>query len=519
MATWLEISQTDMFKNMDPLAQFSLADKFFADQSGLDPGAPEFQDLRTRFRAKIMPTLKMGERSEKPTAQDFSGNQVPVEDLGFFAQAGHGMANELEKIGLGATKAANAMDMFGDPERAGQLGREEIAMRNRHGPIDETLGGTIGGIAPAFLIPGGGPVKAVEGASKVPMLLRKAGALLKPIGTTAAGGAAYEGLRGGNPLEGAAAFGVGHAVGQGLGAGVRGVVNRVRAPARGGRQPNALEIQHAKEVKDATDLNFKISVAGRTGGRYAKGLESVMEDLPVTSGTMKAFRDYNKINANQKLANQWGSDAQVLTKDVIAKDMDTVGQEFQKYVQADAPIRVDDSYMVQMGRLKRQVELLPKDYQSPELLKIFKNFYDPVVGLKGVETSGERYKLLRTELNDVSNKLYRKEGAKNASRQVGEVITALDDMASRSVPKELQESYKAARYKWKALNIARDSVDESGNVVKSKLDRSRTRHTPKPGKGDDFYEKLSTSMKVVNEGMPNSGTPARDIGFGDASGL
>jgi hypothetical protein len=38
-----------------------MVDKFFADQSDIDPGAPKFQDLRAEFRRRVMPTLKLSE--------------------------------------------------------------------------------------------------------------------------------------------------------------------------------------------------------------------------------------------------------------------------------------------------------------------------------------------------------------------------------------------------------------------------------------------------------------------------
>ena len=63
--TWVQAIQDPGFAKLSPTQQLAFSDEFFADQSGLDPGSPEFQDLRVGWREHVMPTLKISKTPVK----------------------------------------------------------------------------------------------------------------------------------------------------------------------------------------------------------------------------------------------------------------------------------------------------------------------------------------------------------------------------------------------------------------------------------------------------------------------
>lgn len=143
----------------------------------------------------------------------------------------------------------------------------------------------------------------------------------------------------------------------------------------------------------------------------------VFEDLPVTSGKMRRFREANQSQANMRIAEQFGEAAELLTPDVLSAAKSKVGAEFDKYVKAKTPISVDSRFMASMRDMKRQVELLPKEMRSPDLQRVVKVLYDdiePAWRRGDVKIDGARYKAIREELTDSARTLYKEGGQKTA---------------------------------------------------------------------------------------------------------
>lgn len=463
--------------------------------------------------------------SKGPTAQDFSGNQVPVKDLGWAAQAGHGMANAIERTGLGATQMVNdalvggkrlfGLDTngpypIGTEDKAAELKGEALDMRRRQAPIENTTAGMLGGLAPSLMVPGSSITKAIAGGAALGALEPETGQLEKN-GSITRGMQDVIGERATNAIQGGGMFGLGNVAGKAIG----GIANRlpfVGSPARGGAAATEQDALRASEVKDAEDLGMQVDVSGRTGGRFSKGLRAVFRDVPVTSGVQKRFDEGNVSRANQVLAQQFGSDAKVLSEDVIKEAKARVGPKFQEYRQANVPINYDGRFMIAMKNMKREVDLLPESRRSPQLQSIVKDLYDDILPswkAGKVSIDGERYAALRSDLSEEARRSYRE--SPNTARQINQVVEALDDMAGRSVPKENQEAFKEARKQWQAIKIAEGSVDESGNIVRTKLKTATKAALPNAGDGQDIYRKLNRAIKVTSEDVPNSGTPLRAL--------
>jgi hypothetical protein len=439
-----------------------------------------------------------------PAPSARSPGQVEVDQMGSMKRIGMGMLGGFEDLGQGITqlayKAGARMGINAADDRLPELEQESREMAAHKAPLYDTTEGAIGQVLPSLLLP----------QSTIPR------AIASGVAYGAAQPEVEEGDQAGNAVAGGIGMGLGNVAGRSLMAGI----NRARSPARGGRQPTDTEAERAVAVKEAEDAGLKVSVGARTGGRFARGLESVFEDFPLLSRTMKAFREGNDEAASRALSKQMGEDAAVITRDVIDRAEGRVGAEFEKYVSADAPIVIDKGYMGSMKELKRKVELVAPRQRDPELQGIIKDFYEdiPPTWKRGeVSTSGEAYKLNRTRLANKARTAYRS-GAQDIAGQIDQVVRAMDDMATRAVPEELQEGYQLARQQWMGIKIAEDSVDDFGRIVPAKLKGAIQRHIPNERVGGDPYRKLSRSMQLVKEGINNSGTPSRALAMGALGG-
>ncbi|MGH8584780.1 MAG: hypothetical protein ACREWE_00845 [Gammaproteobacteria bacterium] len=136
----------------------------------------------------------------------------------------------------------------------------------------------------------------------------------------------------------------------------------------------------------------------------------------------------------------------------------------------------------------------------------------PVWKRGNVSIDAKKYQLLRSELTDDVRELSRKR-PKTAAK-VERIITALDDMAGRSLPKEQQSAFRSTRKQWQGLRLAEDAVDKYGNVTIPKLDASIARHKPREGRGADVHRALSRSLGLIKDQIANSGTPERLLAMG-----
>lgn len=481
MFTFEELAADPGFQALSPIEQFRKSDQYFSmlSEGIIEPGSREFINARTKFRQEIIPKLKIG--------------RTPVDEMGFAERVGRGAVAGMEDIGLGAAQlgvsALETMGVEGAGERGEAMRREAKAQASRNKPLYDTVGGTIGQVLPAVALPG----------STIP----------RAVAAGAAYGAAQpeteKGQRLENTLKSAAGFGAGNLAARGIGK----VASKVISPLRGSQKATPIQAERTKSANEAQELGFNVSTGGRSGNRFVRGVESVLEDIPVTSYRARNFKEGNQARANQILSEQFGRSDEVLSGDVFRTARKEVGAKFEKLVRPGAPIAYDGRMLSAMKRIKDEVSILPKKFQDKKLLSIIDELYDKVAPIwkRGqISIDGQRYQLLRSELSDQARTLAQKKP--NASRQIDNVIRELDEMAGRSLPLAQQAEFKLARKQWRGIRVAEDAVNKEGNVMPGRLDRAIARHTPKAG-GNDIYRKLSRSLDVIKDQVANSGTPAR----------
>lgn len=469
----------------------SLRDEFSTTRAGgLSPQErAELDSLRAEFPSPMPPRQRTG---SGVIPMDVSG-------MGVGERIARGAVGGLEDIGLGATQIAN---LGSDETIAARLRREARDIAERKAPLYETVAGTVGQVLPALALPGATLPRAI------------------------ASGAAYgavqpeteEGGRGEEAALGALGFGAGNLAGQAVGKGVA----RLISPLRGGAPRTAVQAARDDVVREAEELGLKVSAGARTGNRVVQGMESVMARAPITGGRAQRFGEENLARANQVLAKEFGSQDQVLTKQVFAEASQRIGQEFNALMSPGRKIAYDGRFMSALKNVKDEISLLPPRTQKRlnRVKATIADLYDdvlPVWRRGNVSIDSKRYQLLRSELADDVRELARKRP--KAAAKVDRIIKALDDMAGRSLPGEQQAAFKAARKQWQGLRLAEDAVDKYGNVTIPKLDASIARHKPRAAKGQDVHRALSRSLGVIGDKIPNSGTPERLLAMGGLLGM
>lgn len=427
----------------------------------------------------------------RPPRQRTGSGVVPmdVSDMGTIERITRGAVGGLEDIGLGATGVA---DLLTGGSIAARLRREARDMSERKAPLYDTFPGAVGQALPALAFPGSTLPRAIVGGA--------AYGALQPE--------EQEGERLKEAALGAAGFGAGNLAAHAIGKGI----SRVVSPLRGGGRTTPVKAARDDVVKEAEELGLDVSAGDRSGNRVVQGLESVMARAPITGGRAQRFGEKNLARANQLLAEQFGSTSEVLTKQVFSEAGARIGAKFDALMSPGTTIRYDGRFMSALKNIKDEISLLPPRTQKrlKRVKATIADLYDDILPQwrrGNVSIDAQRYQLLRSELTDDVRELSRKR-PKTAAK-VERIITALDDMAGRSLPQEQKVAFRNTRKEWQGLRIAEDSVDKYGNVAGTKLDASIARHKPKESLGKDVHRQLSRSLGLIKDQIANSGTPER----------
>ncbi|MGH8584781.1 MAG: hypothetical protein ACREWE_00850 [Gammaproteobacteria bacterium] len=105
-------------------------------------------------------------------------------------------------------------------------------------------------------------------------------------------------------------------------------------------------------MKEAADLGLQVSAGARSGNRVVQGMESVMARAPITGGRAQRFGEENLARANQILAEQFGSPAEVLTKQVFSEASTRLGEKFKTLMSPGTKISYDGRFMSSMKSIE-----------------------------------------------------------------------------------------------------------------------------------------------------------------------
>lgn len=341
-------------------------------------------------------------------------------------------------------------------------------------PLTDTPAGMagkfVGAMAPALAA----PVATIPGA----------------IALGAAQGAAQPVESGQSRGLNAAIGGVGGGIGQGV---ARGIGALMRGPK------NVLTPAEQALSREAEKAGVALTPAQKTGNKFLKNVDAVLEQLPATAGKAADRQAFQAQQFTRAVTNTFGSSADDIGEGTMKGAKQRIGDTYQRIFAGE---KIDAaSFAPRLGLVKAEaVRALPEDKARVVANKIDDIFNKVDEGA----IDGLQYQKWRSSLNssDGDTKHYLKLAR-----------AAVDDAASVSLSPGKMEEFLKANIQYKNLKTVQPLAEKSVSGFASPgllLERVRAANPDMAFSGAGDLGRLAKVGKAfVKEQVPNSGTAQR----------
>lgn len=266
---------------------------------------------------------------------------------------------------------------------------------------------------------------------------------------------------------------------------------------------------------DAQKEGIPVSFGKAIDSKSGQFVESVLSKLPFVGNRQAALNEAGKTAFNKaafdKVPLLKGQGIDAATDGTMQSAFKKVSDRFNDLA-ANTTIKVD-------GRFGSALQKVEADYSEQLLSQINKGVMDKLQELKSAATTlskpgvqavtidGRTYQNIRSQLSRQSAEAT--DG--QLRRALGGMIDALDDVAARSIPKDMAKDWSEARRSWRVLSMIDDAVrnrhsGESavGNIAPGSLD-------VQAGKDPEMRRLAKVGMRYVGDKTPDSGTALRQL--------
>lgn len=392
----------------------------------------------------------------------------------------------LQRFVIGSGKAVNDVIQGGkqilglsDKKEEADTRARDTALMSSGAGLAGNVAGNVAMVVPTARIPGANTYK---GAAAVSGLL---GGLQPVVEGESRGQNAFEGV-----VTGAIAQGIGNAVG------------RVMRPVR-----SQLPKQDAALAAAAEREGIPLTAGQSTGSRPLLITESVMENLPMTSGAQLGAKEAQAKAYNQAVLKRAGITGDEATATVLAAQKKKLGNDFSTIAGRNSIDFNQGPIMSDLGRIAAEGS---RRLSHPQALT---NTIDDIINdaANGV-MSGQKYQGWRETLRRLAS------GTDSEAHYFSEVKKALDKGFSSQISAADSALWKQASREYGNLKTITDAVGGAGAATKgghippAQLEGALTRAIGREGKAlgrGDLNELVSIGRKFVSEQIPNSGTAQR----------
>jgi hypothetical protein len=404
-----------------------------------------------------------------------TGVTMPQGVSNFMAGAGQALKN----IGRGAQQIAGK-DVSADVVESRRLDKP---LTDTGAGFAGSLTGNIAALAPTALIPG---VNTLTGAAASGAL---AGALQPVIG---------EESRGANAGLGAALGLGGQAAGN--------TIARAIRPVRGALSPEMQRLAASAQAE-----GIPLSLAQQTGSRPMQLVESVMENLPLTSGRQLASKQAQTEAFNRAVLSRAGVSGNVATPSVLAQQKETVGKQLGDIAERN----VLDFGQGLVTKLADITDNATK-HLPPESAKKVAGTVDQILSQVGPQNvmAGSNYQGWREPLRALAKK------GDETAHFYGQIRSALDNAFKTQLPgaegqafRDLSRQYGNVKTIANAMGGA-GAGTKLGNISPAQLESALTQSVGREGKAlgrGDLNNLVSIGRNFVSDNIPNSGTAQRQL--------
>lgn len=275
---------------------------------------------------------------------------------------------------------------------------------------------------------------------------------------------------------------------------------------------NQLTPEKQRLVQILKGENVPLTAGQETGSKPLQTLESVLENLPFSSGMASKEKAAQQAAFNSAVLSKAGIAADAATPDILANQRDTLGKIYNQ-IASQSGVNLDNKFLTDLQDVASKYgNKLPS--QTKE---VFYNYVDDVLN-SGNKLSGETYQVTRSDLGRQVKALANSDPA--LSNALGGLKSALDSAFNRSVPQALQDQLSDTNAKYRNLKTilramsAQGAMPASGDISPAQLYSSArnavTRDQFAMGAGD-LNDLARAGQVFIKPQVPNSGTAQRSF--------
>lgn len=420
---------------------------------------------------------------ERVARQMSTQPEPPMDPTGNFAQntfAGLGQA----LVGLGKGVQQRAVDVgvklgLASPETAQRLEAEEAERRRLDAPLNRTWGGKIGNFVgnvgpaiPLAFVPG---ANTVAGAGAI-------GALSGALQPTTADDSVLM-----NTAFGAAGGAGGATAGKVIAKGL----DRLGHPVRTSR-PDVIDA--------ARKFDIPITAGQATGSKPVQVLETVLSNLPGSSGRMQAVRAAQQRAFNREVLKTAGETADAATPDVMSRISSRLSNAFER-IPAGQTVKLDNKLLGDLA----VVEARYARNLTPDQRGIVAQYLDDIL-THGENIPGNAYQAWRSRISARANST----GDSELKTALNGIYKALDRAFDRSATPAAAKAMQDVRSQYKAFKAIQPLAEKGADVSPAALRAQVAKSTPDfaMGGGGDLGQLARLGMGL-KDSIGDSGTAQR----------
>jgi hypothetical protein len=217
---------------------------------------------------------------------------------------------------------------------------------------------------------------------------------------------------------------------------------------------NQLNPEQARLARIAEQEGINLTAGQRTGSKPLQTTESVLENLPFTSGPQRAIRQGQQEAFNRAVLQRAGVNADRATPDVVDNAFRGLGQQFND-LSARNTVAVDNQLMTDLQDVAtRYGRKLPSQQRE-----IVNNYIDDILN-GGNTMPGQTYQITRSDLGKQAKATANSDGT--LSDALRGLRNALDGAATRSISPDDAQAWDYARQHYGNLKTISRAVSSSG---------------------------------------------------------
>jgi hypothetical protein len=287
------------------------------------------------------------------------------------------------------------------------------------------------------------------------------------------------------------------------GQGVGNLVGRAIRPIQSAQDPARQAL-----VQQAASRNIPLSVGQATGSRPLQIMESVMEDLPFTSGRQLAAKQTQREAFNRAVGSTFGASDNAITPEVAGAARTRIGQTFTDLSSRNS-LNVTDDVVTRLGQIQAEASR----FETGDVARVVSNRIDEL--LSKVDGNGRIPGDAYRKFDSALGRTMRSTSNGDLRHSLGEVRSVVRGAMDESISAADQSAWQGARREYANLMTVAplaarsETGDISGRTLLAAANQSNK--NAKFGSPSELATLGRVGRAFVADQIPNSGTAQRQF--------